>query len=72
MTKNKDEQSSDFVKLGGSIGGLMIATVVVFLVFASGSLEVLVPVAWAFVVLGIVLGFFQYKAKVITSNEKKK
>ncbi|MGM5480777.1 MAG: hypothetical protein ACQESE_00020 [Nanobdellota archaeon] len=72
MARKTDEYSSEFVKLGGSIGGLMIATIVVFLIFASGSLEILVPLAWAFVVLGIVLGFFQYKAIATSSKQGSK
>ncbi|MFP4118760.1 MAG: hypothetical protein ACLFTH_01780 [Candidatus Woesearchaeota archaeon] len=72
MVKKEEERSSDFVKLGGSIGGLMIASVVLFLVFASEYIELLIPLAWAFVVLGVVLGFFQYKAMATRKRTTKK
>lgn len=72
MATTIDQQPSDIVKLGGSIGGLMIATIVVFLIFATEHIELLVPLTWAFVVLGIVLGFFQYKAIVKSKGSTKK
>ena len=72
MVTKSNQQPSDIVKLGGSIGGLMIATIIVFLIFASEHIELLVPLVWAFVVLAIVLGFYQYKAIATSTKEKKR
>ena len=52
---------SPFVALGASLGGILLVIVALFLIFASDKAVFLSSIAWAFVVLGIVLAFFQYK-----------
>ena len=47
--------------LAGIIGGVFMVIAVIVLLAAQDNVEVLIPIAWAFVVLGIVLGAFQYK-----------
>jgi hypothetical protein len=58
-----DKDPSDFVKLAAVVGGIFLVIVVVVLIFAKEALVfVFTSGVWAFVVLGIVLGAFQYKA----------
>ena len=45
-----------------ALGGMYIGVVALFLVFAGGNMQLLVPIAWAFVVLGIASVFFAYLA----------
>lgn len=54
-------ETNDFVKLAGSLGGIFLVIVLFFLIFAQEQAAFLVAIAWAFVVLGIVLGAFQLK-----------
>ena len=62
MAKKECHEPSQFVKLAGSIGGILLVVVIMFLIFAQAFIVYLIPIAWAFVVLGCVLGFFQYQA----------
>lgn len=56
------QEPSDFVKLAAVLGGIFLVIVIVFVIFAKESIVFLTTIAWAFVVLGIVLGMFQYKS----------
>ena len=63
--KIKDEQcqaheGNPFVAIGASLAGIFLVIVLFFLIFAKEFALYLVPIAWAFVVLGIILGFFAY------------
>ncbi len=59
--KNTDQ--SNFVKLASVLGGIFLVIVIMVLIFAKEALVfVFTNGVWAFVVLGIVLGMFQYKA----------
>ena len=62
MAKKEDDSTSDFVKLSGSIGGILIAMTVIFLIFAENSLDLFVPIAIGFLLFGIFVAFFQYKS----------
>jgi len=58
----KDYEPSQFVKLAGALGGIFLVITLFFLIFAPDQAAFLATIAWAFVVLGIVLGAFQLKA----------
>ena len=61
MKDNNDP--GNFVKLASVIGGIFLVVVIVVLIFAKDQLVfVFTSGVWAFVVLGMVLGAFQYKA----------
>ena len=65
MVKGKEEhihahEGNPFVAIGASLAGIYLVIVLFFLVFAKESAMYLVSIAWAFVVLGIILGFFAY------------
>ena len=58
----KDESVGDmgpFVKLAGTLGGIFLVIVVVFLIFAKEQLGLISNIIWAFVALGGALGLFQ-------------
>ena len=57
----KKEQNV-FVNLASVVLGILLVVVVIFVLLAKEHLVFLVPLAWAFVVLGIVIAFFQYLA----------
>ncbi len=64
---SKKDEKSPFVAIGASIGGLFVGVVALFLIFAQTQVVHLVPIAWAMVVLGIGVAFFQY----LSSRKKK-
>lgn len=65
MAKDITEQS-DFVKIAGAIGGMLLVIIVLFLVLAKEMMVTVLPtIVWGFVVLGIVLG-------VLASKKEKK
>jgi len=58
------KEPSDFVKLAGTIGGILLTIIVLVLIFAKDQIVPIIPlIAWPFVVLGIVLGMFQLKSQ---------
>ncbi|MBW2976001.1 hypothetical protein KY347_00990 [Candidatus Woesearchaeota archaeon] len=60
----KNAEPSDFVKLGSALGGILLAIIVLFMLFAKEMMLTVLPtIVWAFVVLGIVLGSLQYKSQ---------
>ncbi|MFH1770590.1 MAG: hypothetical protein ABH828_03460 [archaeon] len=63
MAKNKDPVMDGFVGIGASLGGIFLVIVLFFLIFAQTQAALLIPLAWAFAVLGIALGFFAYLTK---------
>ena len=63
MAKKKKEvgNSSDFVKLGSSLGGILLVVVLFVLIFSpTYTSNIIANVVWGFVVLGAILGFLQY------------
>ncbi len=68
MKQKKEEcEPSDFVKIGGVLGGILLVIILIILIFAKELLvTVMGTLVWGFVVMAIVLGFLQYK-----SNQKK-
>lgn len=67
MAKGNNNEGNPFVAIGASLGGIFLVIVLFFLIFSSGNASLLVPIAWSFVVLGIILGFFAY----LTTKGKK-
>jgi hypothetical protein len=59
--KDSDNGKNQLVKITTSVAGIMLVTVIIFVIFAKESIGILVPVIWAFVVLAIVIAAFQYK-----------
>ena len=58
------KETSDFVKIAGAIGGMLLVIIVLFLVLAKEMMVTVLPtIVWGFVVLGIVLGMFSMKSK---------
>jgi len=55
----KKEDRGDFVGIGASLGGIFMIIVIVFLAMAKDKIDLIVPIAYAFVVLGVFLGLFQ-------------
>jgi len=43
-----------FVAIPAALGGIFLVITLMFLIFANSQLGLLVPIVWAFVVLGIV------------------
>jgi len=51
--------------------GIFMVITVMFLIFAKTNLETLVPISWAFMVVGIVATIFQYKLLIGQKDKKK-
>ncbi len=55
-------KQNPYVAIAAVLAGIYLAIVVLFLVFERGQLAlisgILVPVAWAFTVMAVLLGFF--------------
>ncbi|KYK25427.1 hypothetical protein AYK26_06175 [Euryarchaeota archaeon SM23-78] len=63
--KEKTVDKIPFVGIPSSLGGIFLVIVVLFLIFAKESMWILVPIVWAFVVLGVFTSFFVYLAERI-------
>ena len=74
MGKDCCDYTSQFVKLAGTVGGIFLVILVLFLIFAKEHLVMVTGIIWAFVVLGLGLGLFQLIAfkKTDTKPGKKK
>jgi len=59
-----------FVAIGASLGGIFLMIVFLFLIFARESAGYLATIVWAFVVLGIVLGYLAYKSQYLSRGKK--
>ncbi len=61
--KNECHDGSDFVKIAGAIGGMLLVIIAIFVIFAKELMASVLPsIVWGFVVLGIVLGSFSLKS----------
>ena len=54
------QHKTPFVALGASLAGIYLVIVLFFLIFAKESASLLIGIAWAFAILGMVLALFQY------------
>ena len=52
------EDKNPFVAIGASLAGIFMVIAVLFLIFAKDQLNILVPIVWAFVIMGVFLGLF--------------
>jgi hypothetical protein len=69
MAKKENNEKIDknvFVAIPSSLAGIFLVIVILFLIFANGQLNILVHLAWAFVVIAVTAMFFASK------NNKKK
>lgn len=57
------DETNVFVKLAGVLGGILLVIVLFFLIFAKDQLIFATSIAWAFAILGMILGFFMYLSK---------
>lgn len=61
------ENGNQFVKIAGSIGGLMVGMAAIVLIFAQDQAYILIYIVAAMALLGIALGYFAHKS---TTNKK--
>jgi hypothetical protein len=59
--------NNQFVKIAGSVGGLMVAMAALVLIFAQGQAYILIYIVAAMAIMGIFLGYF---ASNSDSNEE--
>jgi hypothetical protein len=59
MAKDKNP----YITIGASLGGIYAIIVFLFLIFAPYQAQILIPIAYSFSGLGIVLGYFSSKKK---------
>ncbi len=55
MEKDKNPIINSFVGIGASLAGIFLVIVIMFLIFARDQAKYLIDIAWAFVVLGVVI-----------------
>ncbi|MFA5953089.1 MAG: hypothetical protein WC812_00690 [Candidatus Pacearchaeota archaeon] len=70
--RNKERGASPYVQIAWSLGIIFLIVVLIFAIFAKDSMVFLNSIVWAFVVLGIVLGAFQYKENNPSKSKNKK
>jgi type IV secretory pathway VirB3-like protein len=58
----KETKQDSFIAIPASLAGIYMVIVVLFLLFANNRLDLIVPIAWAFVTLGVFALLFSYKA----------
>ena len=63
MPKTKESEKNPFVAIGASLGGIILVMVILTMILAKESFALLIPIVWAIVVLGIVMGAYAYKKK---------
>ncbi len=65
MAKKEEyrREGSPFVGIGASLGGISIAIVALFLIFAKEYSAFTIPIVGFLALMGIFLGFFAYKKK---------
>jgi len=51
-----------FVAIPSALAGIFLVIAVLFILFAKESLALLIPIVWAFVVLGFFAMMFAFKA----------
>ncbi|NQU98575.1 hypothetical protein HQ533_03840 [Candidatus Woesearchaeota archaeon] len=57
------KEGSNYVALAGVLGGILLVVLVLFVILAKEMMVTALPtVVWGYVVLGIVLAFFQFKS----------
>ena len=62
--KCKCKEDNPFVAIPATLGGIFVGVVAIVLLFANAYASILVPIAWAFVVLGVAALFFAYNSSV--------
>ena len=60
--KESKKEVNPFVQIVATLGGIYVAVVALVLIFSPMD-ELLISIAWAFVVLGVVASYFAYKAQ---------
>jgi uncharacterized membrane protein SpoIIM required for sporulation len=67
MAKKKESKSKEvgnpFVGIAGTIGGISVGIVAVFVIFAQGFVVYSVPIIIALAIMGMMLGFFASRKK---------
>ncbi len=64
------DDGNKFVKIAGSIGGLMVAMAAIVLIFAQDQAYILIYIVAAMALLGIALGYFAHKSNQTTKNQE--
>ena len=62
MAEKLKQKKSDFPSLAGMIIGTFIPIVAIIAIFIPAGAVYLVPMAIAFTIMGIFLGYFSYKS----------
>jgi hypothetical protein len=68
---DKENNRSPMVEIVGATLGIFLVVAVMFILFAKTELGLLVPISWAFIVLGIFAAIFQYKIMIGPQTKKK-
>lgn len=55
-----EANSGGLVGIAAILGGIIFLNVMFFLIFARDQLGLLIPITWAVVVLGLILGLLYY------------
>ena len=64
MKKDACCEKNPFVAIGGSLGGILLVIIALFLIFAKEFMAPVLPtIVWGIVVLGIVMGLFALKSQ---------
>jgi L-asparagine transporter-like permease len=59
---HEEHEKSPFIAIPSSLAGIFLVIVIMFLIFAKESLDILIGLVWGFVVLGIVAMAFAHQS----------
>jgi type III secretory pathway component EscT len=65
---HEEHVNNPFIAIPSSLAGIFLVIVIMFLIFANGSLDILVDLIWGFVALGVVAMAFSYQSTKRKSN----
>lgn len=56
-------ERSDFVRIAASVCGIYLVIVIVMIIFASEKAEILIPIAWTFLMIAFFACLFSYLSR---------
>ncbi|MFP4117603.1 MAG: hypothetical protein ACLFTR_01640 [Candidatus Woesearchaeota archaeon] len=68
----RKDESKDFSGIAGAIGGTTIGMIAVIVIWASYAAWIIIPVVGFMTLLGISLGYMQYKSIIYEEKTKRR
>ena len=72
MVKKQRKTNGDkspYVAIPSSLAGIFLVIVIMFLIFDNSQLDLLIPLIWGFVVLGVVALWFAHRSDTLRKRK---